>query len=127
MSCDHLDGEWVEITGGDVWEAVKTGVKLSFFTGIVAAVIAACTVQDIWDLGPVNCLALFLGWLVFGAGLYLPLRLAAVATARSRGLLPGLIRFAHGLVVVVGTAAIVLVLLARLVIYLLYLVLQVGG
>ena len=127
MSYDHCDGEWVEITGRDVWEAVKMGLKLSFFTGIVAAVLVACTAKDLWELGPVNCLALFLGWLVFGTGLYLPLKLAVVATARTRGLLPGLLRFAHGFVVVVGTTAVVLVLLARLVIYLLYLVLQVGG
>jgi len=127
MTCDHHDGEWVEITGGHVWEAVKTGLKLSFFTGIVAAVIVACTANDVRELGPANCLALGIGWLVFGTGLYVPLRLALVATARSRGFLPGLIRFAHGLVVVVGTTAVVLVLLARLVIYLLYLVLQVGG
>lgn len=127
MSYDDRDSEWVEITGRDVWEAVKTGLKLSFFTGLVAAVIVAYAVEDMWEVGPVNCLAMFLGWVVFGTGLYLPLKLAVVATTRCRGFLPSLVRFTHGLVVGVGTTAVVLVLLARLLIYLVYLALQVGG
>lgn len=128
MSYEHrADVEWVEISGGDVWEAIKTGLKLAFFTGIVAAAIVACTVKDVWELDPVNWLALGVGWLAFGTALYLPLKLAVVATARARGFLPALLRFAHGLVVFVGVTAMLLVLLARLVIYLLYLALQVGG
>lgn len=128
MSYEHrADGEWVEVRGRDVWEAVKTGAKLSFFTGIVAAVITVCVAKDLGDSGPLGCVALFLVWLLCGTGLYLPLKLGVVATARCRGFLPGLVRFAHGAVVAVGTTAAVLVLLARLVIYLLYLAVQVGG
>jgi hypothetical protein len=75
----------------------------------------------------VNCLVLFTGCVLFGAFLYLPLRLGVAAAANRGGFLPGLVRFAHGLVVFVGTAALLLLLLARLVVCLLALVLKVAG
>lgn len=121
------DAEWVEVTGKDVWAAIGNGIKLSFFTCVVGAIVVGCTTGVTADHGPLNCLTLFAGCVLFGAFVYLPRRLGVVAAERRSGFVPGLLRVAHGLVVFVGTAALFLLLLARLVIYLLALVFKVAG
>jgi len=110
---DQTGDDLVEITGTDVWNAVKTGAKLSFFVGIVAGVAAMfANKSSAFELG--GYFATLILCLVVGTLLYVPLNLGVVATSRRRGFLPGLLRFAHGLVVFVGVAAVVLVIGARL-------------
>lgn len=121
------DADWVEVTGKDVWEAIGNGLKLSFFTCVVGAIVVGCTTTVVADHGFTDCLVRFVGCVLLGAFVYLPLRLGVVAAERRSGFVPGLLRFAHGLVVFVGTAALFLLLLARLVIYLLALVFNVAG
>lgn len=118
---DPTGDDWVDITGADVWNAVKTGAKLSFFLGIVAGVAMLFAGKGEFD-GFETCLGALVGCLLFGTCLYVPLNLGVVATSRRRGFLPGLLRFVHGLVVFAGVAAMVLVLGARLLVALLRLV-----
>jgi hypothetical protein len=121
------NADWVEVTGSDLWAAIWDGTNLSFFICLVAAVVIGCTTTAIAHHGPLNGLILFAGCVLFGAFVYLPLRLGVVATDRRSGFVPGLIRFVHGLVAFVGTASLFLLLLARVIIYLLALVLKTTG
>lgn len=121
------DADWVDVTGNDVWGAIGNGIKLSFCTCVIGAILVGSTTTVGAELGFVNCLILFAGCVLFGAFVYLPLKLGVVAADRRSGFVPGLLRFAHGLVVFVGTAAILLLLLARLVVYLLALVFKIAG
>ena len=114
MATDIESGEWTEITGGDVWTAVKRGVALSFFIGITVGVGMMFTAKDGTDGGLMAYVRTLIACLVFGITLYVPLNLAVVATSRCRGFLPGLLRFAHGLVVFAGISAMVLVYGARI-------------
>ena len=123
MSYHRASGEYVEVSGRDVWEGVKRGATLSFFTGIAAGVGLMFTAQDGFDDGLMAYVATLVGFLVFGTAFYLPLYLAVVATSHSGGVFAGLVRFAHGLVVAVGVVAMVLVLGARVVLALLNLTL----
>ena len=104
---------WAEVTGADVWNAVKRGASLSFFTGIAAGAAMMFVGGDRFDDGLGLYVATLVVCLVFGTCLYVPLNLGVVAATGRRGFVPGLLRFAHGLVVAVGVTAMVCVIGAR--------------
>ena len=102
-----------EVTGADVWNAIKRGASLSFFTGIAAGVVMMFVGGDRFDDGLGLYVCTLVGCLVLGTCLYVPLNLGVVATSGRRGIMPGLLRFAHGLVVAVGVTAMSCVIGAR--------------
>lgn len=117
----------MEVTGSDVSAALGDGIKRSFVTCLVGAIVIGCTTTAMADHGPQKSLILFAGCVLVGAFVYLPLPLGVVAADRRSGCGPGPIRFVHGLVVFVGTAALFLLLLARVPLDLLALVLTTTG
>ncbi len=108
----------VEITGTDVWQAVKSGVGMAFSIGIVARVVAALT----GDNSETSADSRYFSTLIFCVLalplVWVPLALGARATSRRKDFLAGLLRFFATLFVVAyvvaGVAVVGMVLFVRL-------------
>ena len=108
----------VEITGGDVWQAIKSGVGMAFYIGIVAGVVAAITGEDSETSAGGRYLSTLVFCVVLLPLVWVPLALSARATSRRKDFLAGLLRFVATLFVVAyvlcGIAVLGTVLLVRL-------------
>ncbi len=108
----------VEITGADVWTAIKSGVGMAFYIGIAAGVVAALTGDDSETSADGRYLSTLVLCVVALPLVWVPLALAARATSRRKDFLAGLLRFFATLFVVAyvlcGIAVVGMVLLVRL-------------
>lgn len=107
----------VEITGGDVWHAIKGGVGMAFYIGIVAGLVAAFTGGDSVESDG-RYFGTLIGCVVLLPLVWVPLALGARATSRRNDFLACLLRFFATLFVVAyvacGVAVIGMVFLARM-------------
>ena len=108
----------VEITGADVWQAIKSGVGMAFYIGIVAGVVAAVTGDNSETSADGRYLSTIALCVVSLPLVWVPLALGARATSRRRDFFAGLLRFFATLFLVAyflaGVAVVGMVLFVRL-------------
>lgn len=107
----------VEITGEDVWHAIKGGVGMAFYIGIVAGVVAALTGGDSGGFDG-RYFSTLIGCVVLLPLVWVPLALGARATSRRNDFIACLLRFFATLFmasyVLCGIAVVGMVLFVRL-------------
>lgn len=101
----------VEITGKDVWEAVKQGVGMAFFIGIAAgvAVMFANAGEPEYRSGS-KYLQTIVMCVVFLPMLWVPLALGTRATSKRKDFTAGLLRFGATLFLAVYALAVIAVM-----------------